>query len=250
NPKLLQMIVKNSGVFFEHKLAQNLPATTTTAAPKPTEFTAVKNNLGNIENSQTITTNRLTTQDLKGALLQLLNRVNQDLVATGKLTEAARPPVAATYTAPGAAAPVTPQFGSATQIPTLAGLLQFLHQPTQRTGPELSNKVLRTQLLMLLQQHTLGSLAKVQLQQAHTLNHQQDQGANAQPTESCMSDIPRWHGRDVHKLEVRLEHAWVDDEKQGEESDTKVRQWSVTLSFNLPAAGGFHAQLTVVNVTV
>lgn len=249
NPKLLQMIVKNSGVFFEHKLAQNLPATTN-AAPKPAEFTHLKNTLGNPENSQAVISNRLTTQDLKGALLQLLNRVNQDLVATSKLTEAARPSVATTYTAPGATTPVTGQFSSASLMPTLAGLLQLLQQPTQRSGPELSHKVLRTQLLMLLQQYTLGSLAKVQLQQAHTLNHQQNQSDTAQPTQSWLFDIPIKHGQDVHNLELRLEQSWVDDEKQNDESNTKIRQWSVILSFNLPDAGGFHAQLTVVNETV
>lgn len=248
NPKLLQMVVKNSGVFFEHKLAQNLP---TNAPAKPAEFTHLKNTFGNTENNQAVTANRLTTQDLKGALLQLLNRVNQDLVATNKLSENARPSVAATYTSPAAAPPpATSPFASAAQIPTLAGLLQFLQQPVQRASPELSLKVLRTQLLMLLQQHTLGSLAKVQLQQAHTLNHQQNQSDTTQPTQSWLFDIPMKHGHDVHNLELRLEQSWIDDEKQSDENDAKIRQWSVTLSFNLPDAGGFHAQLTVVHDTV
>lgn len=232
NPKLLQMIVKNSGVFFEHKLAAHLPGTP-----------------GNSENNPAVIANRLTTQDLKGALLQLLNQINRDLAVTGKLPEA--PPPASGTTPAAATTSVAMHFSNPAPIPTMPGLMQLLHQLPQRSGAELSNKVLRTQLLMLLQQHTLGSLAKVQLQQVHALNHQQNQSDTAQPTQSWLFDIPVKLGQDVHNLEMRLEQGWVDDEKQnGDESDTKIRQWSVTLSFNLPDAGGFYAQLTVVNDTV
>lgn len=238
NPKLLQMIVKNNGVFFEHKLASNLPNN----APAGTKPGApVQTNAG------AILTNQLTTQDLKGALLQLLNRLNLELGNTAKAPSA---PLTST-TAPSANLSGLVPPGMFVPQQHLPGLLQFLQQLPQRSAPELSDKVLRTQLLMLLQQHTLGSLAKVQLQQLHTLNHQQNQADAAQPTQSWLFEIPVKQGHDVHTMEMRLQQEWIEEKQEdGNNSEKKVRQWSVTLSFDLPDAGAFYAQLTVVNDTV
>jgi hypothetical protein len=75
NPKLLPMILKNSGVQFEHKLAAQLPPEAKPHSPtNPLTRSKVPTSPQNIPLS-----NRLTTQDLKGALLQLLHRVNQEL---------------------------------------------------------------------------------------------------------------------------------------------------------------------------
>lgn len=244
NPKLLQMVIKNSGVFFEHKLAQH--AATTTAPTTPTATISTTNQSA----ANNVLTNRLTTQDLKGALLHLLNRVTQDL-SKNTLPEAS----AASVAIKSHAAPTSPHFSvpqlSSAVPPTLPSLLAFLHQLPERAVPELSSKVLRTQLLMLLQQHTLSSLGKVQLQQAQSLNHQQGQTDTTQPTQSWGFDIPVKHGHDVHTLEMRLQKDWVEkDSDESQENAGKFRQWSVTLSFTLPDAGKFYAQLTVVNENV
>jgi hypothetical protein len=248
NPKLLQMIVKNSGVFFEHKLATNLADNN--SAGNNSTGSNIKPGTTPI-NPGVILTNRLTTQDLKGALLQLLNRINQELSNAAKTPDVPRVNLPGSSTTLNASLAALTQPGTLLPQQHLPGLMQLLHQIPQRSAPELSNKVLRTQLLMLLQQHTLGSLAKVQLQQLHTLNHQQNQADTAQPTQSWLLEIPVKQGHDVQTMEIRLQQEWVEDEKESSENtDKKIRQWSVTLSFKLPDAGGFYAQLTVVNDTV
>jgi hypothetical protein len=117
---------------------------------------------------------------------------------------------------------------------------------------ELSSKQLRTQLLMLLHQQTLTSLARVQMQQVHTLNHQQAQGDIAQPSQSWIFELPVRLGSETCYLEISLRQDWVDEksEQDAEGSSEKKRQWTVQLSFDLPEAGQFHAQLQVVDETV
>lgn len=245
NPKLLPLIVRNTGVFFENKLANQV--VDTGALPKgnpPTGSSPI--------GPDSSLTNRLTTQDLKGALLQLLHRVKQELPANSGRDPSAPPgPSSATQsTYPGAATTthVTQVQQSALPV-SLPGLLQLIHFP-QRPERELSDKVLRNQLLMLLHQQTLGSLAKIQLQQVQTLSHQQSQTDSAQPTQSWVFDIPVRHGQEVHNLEIKLQQDWVDEGEDENKGGVKVRQWSVTLSFDLPDAGGFYAQLIVINETL
>lgn len=245
NAKLLPLIVRNSGVFFENKLASQIVDTGALPKGNPPTGSSPIGPDGSL-------TNRLTTQDLKGALLQLLHRVKQELPANSGRDPSAPPgPSSATQsTYPGAAttAHVTQVQQSALPV-SLPGLLQLMRFP-QRPERELSDKVLRNQLLMLLHQQTLGSLAKIQLQQAQTLSHQQSQTDSAQPTQSWVFDVPVRHGQEVHNLEIKLQQDWVDEGEGENKGGVKVRQWSVTLSFDLPDAGGFYAQLIVINETL
>ncbi len=240
NARLLPMVLKNSGVFFEHKLASTLPGNTTQAAQQT----------ANPPEDARIITNRLTTQDLKGALLQLLAQTRQALgqspvlpdARTGQTTQNATTPLT---TIPGLPADLRLPAG-------FPGLLQLLQQLPQRQAPELSSKQLRTQLLLLLHQHTLISLARVQLQQLHPLNHQQGQADTNQPSQSWVFDIPVRQGHDIHHLELRLEQTWIDDKDADDDSQSnaRTRQWSVTLHFDLPDAGAFYAQLQLIDQTV
>lgn len=247
NPKLLPMVLKNSGVQFEQKLAANL-------SPAPESSAATKNPVS-VPTSPI--NQRLISQDYKGALLHLLNQLGQ---ALGK----AAPPMNEVPPTPPINTPGTPPSSTATQLlnpllstdfalptplqfPTALQLLQHL---AARPNLDLSDKVLRTQLMLLLHQHTLTSLAKVQLQQLHTLNHQQSQVDSPQPTQSWMFDIPVRYGQDVHPLEIRIDQEWVNDEKNEDNQRDKVKQWSVMLSFNLPRLGGLYAQLTILDDAV
>lgn len=245
NPKLLPLIVRNSGVFFENKLASQIVDTGVLPKGNPPTGSSPIGPDGSL-------TNRLTTQDLKGALLQLLHRVKQELPANSGRDPSAPlgPSSAAQSTYPGAAttAHVTQVQQSALPV-SLPDLLQLMRFP-QRPERELSDKVLRNQLLMLLHQQTLGSLAKIQLQQVQTLSHQQSQTDSAQPTQSWVFDVPVRHGQEVHNLEIKLQQDWVDEGEGENKGGVKVRQWSVTLSFDLPDAGGFYAQLIVINETL
>src|SRR5690606_27305296 len=137
----------------------------------------------------------------------------------------------------------------AKSLPSLLHLLQLL---PQKPPQELNGKQLRTQLLMLLHQQALSSLARVQMQQVHSLNHQQGQSDSAQPSQSWMFELPVRIGHEAHYLELRLQQDWVE-EKTGQDEDSpteKKRQWTVHLSFDLPEAGLFHAQLQVVDESV
>src|SRR5690606_9413386 len=126
--------------------------------------------------------------------------------------------------------PLSPPSLLAQSIPQpFSNLTQLMNYINARPQAELSNKVLRTQLLLLLHQHTLGSLAKIQLQQLHTLNHHQGQADSLQPTQSWLFDIPVRLGQDIHQLEVRIDEEWVADEQNPDQRDKKTRQWSVML---------------------
>ncbi|HEY0891962.1 MAG TPA: flagellar hook-length control protein FliK, partial [Cellvibrio sp.] len=258
NPKLVEMTLKNNGQSFEHKLAQlvigtqssepvptlstgallaqkNSPPTSTTPVnPASTVNSALLtiNTSPGANNKTTISTQnpveKIANQDLKGALLGLLHQLDTELETTK---------------------PALPGSPLATEINknVLAiALPQFLGMLTHRQQGELSQKQLRTQLVMLMHQYTLGSIAKIQLQQVHTLNHQLGQADQAQPTQSWQFEIPVRQGQDVHPLHIQMEQQWVEEQNENaEKNSARVRQWNVMLSFDLPLIGRFYAQLTL-----
>jgi len=132
---------------------------------------------------------------------------------------------------------------------SVATLIQeLMHKPVK----ELSNKELRAQLLVLLQQHSLHSLTKIQLQQLHSVNHELESKDAAAPNASWQLEIPVKHNNDVHQLHLRIDREWIDEKKESEseKSNNKIKQWSVTLRFDLPTLGEFCAQLAIVNTQV
>lgn len=256
NPRLLQLALKNSGVFFEHKLATRLAE-----AAGPIAKGATEKQTGNVGPQATeaqILTNRLTTQDLKGALLQLIHQTRVALGSDAALVLTPGKGEARAGSQEAGSSPVTTSNSTgatpasellAKSLPSLLHLLQLL---PQKPPQELNGKQLRTQLLMLLHQQALSSLARVQMQQVHSLNHQQGQSDSAQPSQSWIFELPVRIGHEAHYLELRLQQDWVE-EKTGQDEDSpteKKRQWTVHLSFDLPEAGPFHAQLQVVDESV
>lgn len=238
-PKVLAQALKNSGVFFEHTLNQ-----------------LVKNN--NALATDTVkfsgTLHHTYQHDLKGALLTLLNRVTQDLTGdkrplTNEQTQKLMQQVTnAPLFSPSFSA-VANTFGNKYELTQAIGV--FMQQLMQKPVKELSNKDLRTQLLTLLQQHSVHSLARIQLQQLHAINHELDTRDSATPNASWQLEIPVKHHTDVQHLHVRIDREWVDDksesESNAEKSNTKIKQWSVTLRFDLPTLGEFCAQLSIIN---
>lgn len=242
NPKLLPTLLKNNGVFFENKLVKGLQSSSSTGDKAEPSTTA--------KLTPARLSNQLTSQDLKGALLQLLNRIQQESATLPRVQESPRsgttgtaPPATTTLPFPGAV--------NHSNLQTLPSLLKLLQFPRQSSGPQVNDKPPRDQLLALLQQHTLGALAKIQLQQVHAINHQQGQSETAQPSQSWLLEIPIKQGQEVNTLELRLEQGWLDKEREDQnETAERIRQWSVTLSFDLPTAGKFYAQLSVVKESV
>ncbi|MEN0037735.1 MAG: hypothetical protein AAGC78_11750 [Cellvibrio sp.] len=257
NPKLLEMTLKNNGQGFENKLAQLVSSQKNnelTIAPAPTNSSSPKGSttIANPLNPTTgitspllkpseqsvsphkqiaipqVSVEKMASQDLKGALLGLLHELDSEL-------ETAKPAL------PGS--PLTNEF---TKNLVAIALPQFLGLLANKQQGELSQKQLRTQLVMLMHQYTLGSLAKIQLQQVHTLNHQLGQVDQPQPTQSWQFEIPVRQGHDVHPLQIQMEQQWIEEQSDDKEkSSTRVRQWNVMLNFDLPLIGQFYAQLTV-----
>lgn len=229
-PKILAQTLKDSGVFFENKLKYLKPDTNAVPA----------NNPGNIY-----------SQDLKGSLLTLLNRVTQELDGKPASTEQ----TLKLFQHLGSntfSQSIGNQPGATSKSEFTQTLAAFIHELMHKPVKELSNKELRAQLLTLLQQHSLHSLAKIQLQQLHSLNHELDTKDSAAPNASWQVEIPVKQHNDVHHLHMRIDREWID-EKQESETDKnvqKIKQWSVTLRFDLPTLGEFCAQLTIINTQV
>ena len=240
-PKILAQALKNSGVSFEHKLGQ-----------------LAQNNINGEQGAKSTNLIKNTyNQDLKGALLTLLNRSTQELGGNRKpiSNEQTQKLIQNLGSAPffnPSLAGSTSSLNNKNDIAQAVGL--FIQQLMQKPVKELSNKELRTQLLVLLQQHSVHSLAKIQLQQLHTINHELDTKDNATPSASWQLEIPVKHHNDVQHMHLRIDRDWVDDksesEYESEKSTNKVKQWSVTLRFDLPTLGEFCAQLAIINTQV
>ncbi|HWV15696.1 MAG TPA: flagellar hook-length control protein FliK [Cellvibrio sp.] len=231
-PKVLETIIKNSGIFFE-------------------------NNLNNNQTSKGPSLDNIFSQDTKGSLLNLLSRVNQELSGSSKplSTEQATrllqqlssyTPSPAAYSAAGSAGDLTRN----TLAPDISMLMQQL---MTKSVKHMSDKELRTQLLVLMQQHSLHSIAKIQMQQLASLNHELDSRDSTQPNASWQVEIPIRHHSEVQPLHIRIDREWVEEKGAGEQSQNssnKVKQWSVTLRFDLPTLGEFCAQLSIIDTSV
>lgn len=237
-PKVLAQTLKNSGVFFENQL----------------NGSAHKNGEDNTGNTKAAI-NTAFTQDLKGSLLTLLSRVTQELSGdkkplsteqTIKLLQTLSTP--ALFQHAGVAS--TNPFNANINLAQTIGMFvqQLMHKPVK----ELSDKELRTQLLVLLQQHSVHSLAKIQLQQLHSINHELETKDSATPNASWQVEIPVKQHNDVHHLHMRIDREWVNEKNESEanKNTQKIKQWSVTLRFDLPTLGEFCAQLAIVNTQV
>lgn len=237
-PKELAKIIKDSGIFFENKL--NATQAEATVDGKVSQ---------NLE--------KTFSHDLKGSLLTLLSKVNQELNGNNK-------PLTTEQTAkllqqlssyiPTAPSAVNAQTQTTSSNPIGAQDIQlFMQELMNKPVKELSNKELRTQLLVLMQQHSIHGLAKIQLQQLASLNHELSTRDSSQPSSSLQIDIPVKHHNDVQHVHVRIDRDWVDERHSSSEenkSSTKVKQWSVTLRFDLPTLGEFCAQLAIIDTTV
>jgi hypothetical protein len=237
-PKVLAQTLKNSGVFFENKINESL-----------------QKNSEDKTGSTKAALNTHYTQDLKGSLLTLLSRTTQELNGDKKpLSTEQTIKLLQTLSTPALFHPI----GSATTNPLSAKfdiaqtIGMFVQQLMTKPVKELSDKELRTQLLVLLQQHSVHSLAKIQLQQLHSINHELETKDSATPNASWQIEVPVKQHNDVHHLHMRIDREWVDEKNESEtnKSTNKIKQWSVTLRFDLPTLGEFCAQLAIVNTQV
>jgi hypothetical protein len=179
-------------------------------------------------------------QDLKGALLALLNRLQSTTGQTEK-SSGQTPPK-----------PLSPQQN--TLMLLLKNLLQGNPQLAQ-VKQEIPREVLLQQLQQLVQQ----SLNKIQYRQLQSLSQQLSQNTDTQVTQAqhWHLELPIRYGQEVHTLSLQIDEDWRQphqeenkEEQNPDNGEKKVRQWFVKLCFELPEAGYFHAHLTIVKESV
>lgn len=234
-PQALRAAMQTSGVFFERTLVHSL----TQPAPKQPFRFAPQTDV------------QLRSGDLKGALLHTLQRITADLRQLGPPQPRAADPAAVPV--PPTTAPAPAAQSSSLTAATPLDLSQLLAQLAHRPPAELSSRTLRTQLLVLLHQRTLNSLARIQFQQLQAVSQQQAR-AEAPPTpQSWTLEIPVRYGLEQHNVSLHFEQDWVQPKDEQNSSATrtqKTRRWQVLLSFSLPEAGNVYAQLTLIGESV
>lgn len=251
-PRQLAQALKDSGVFFEKKLQDLAQSTKPPVTQSKSDNQAgAKPDLSRPTASQeynSTRTTRLLLQDNKGALLNLLNRASQEL--TGKPLTSEQ-----TYrllqTTPAALPGANPSaIGPKEELAQT--LVLFIKDLVNRPPKAVVTKEQRVQLLNLIQQQSLHSLAKVQLQQLHGLHQELEARDGSLPTASWQIEIPLRHQTEVQQLQLYIERDWVDEKSEQDSTNSKgkVRQWSVTLRFDLPTLGEFCAQLGVIGSQV
>lgn len=236
-PKVVAQLVKNSGIFFESNLNKLVQGATN----DPGKHSLQSSDLS-----------RSFNQDTKGALLTLLSRVNQELSNSKSFPNDPTLKLLQQLGSPAVFSPVATKEAPEAESDLPANLALFMQQLMNKPVKELSNKELRTQLLLLIQQHSLHSLAKIQLQQLHSLNQEQETKDSAAPTASWQLEIPVKHHNDIQHLHLRIDREWIEDkpDTNHNKSGGKIKQWSVTLRFDLPTLGEFCAQLAIVDSNV
>jgi Flagellar hook-length control protein FliK len=250
-PSNLKSIIKNSGIFFERKINSNV------------QDPAITNHKPLL--------NAIFSQDVKGTLLHLANTIYQELNNTDEpltpeqsLTLLQRPKhaipnelLARLSTGESHSEKKSMPLATLTTLNTVtmlntATMLTVMQQLMTKPVKELSDKELRTQLLTLLQQHSLHSLAKIQLQQLTSLQQQENPTDSVKANASWNLEIPVKYNNDVQQLHLHIRQEWIEEKSSPDRKPTieKVKQWSVTLGFDLPTLGEFCAQFSIVNSTM
>jgi Flagellar hook-length control protein FliK len=162
--------------------------------------------------------------DLKGALIELVQK-------TGASSAEEDSDIAAAIKNPGN---LSIKEWINQLIPILTGKMP---------QKDLSTKILRTQLIALLQQHAYQTVAKIQIQQLQSIQPQAAQQTDY-PQQSWQLDIPIRYQQDIHPLQMHIERYWIEDkQKSSQHKREMVKQWRVMLNFDLPIVGQFYAQL-------
>ncbi len=211
-PGSLRQALSEGGVLLEKKL---LAALRTTATHDPGRLTTTPE--GRADTARADATNRVLSGDWKGVLLKVLHQVRTELGRLGQTPDTLR--------------------GAELNVGAL------LEQLSARPAPELADRTLRTQLLQMVHQLTLHSLARVQVQQSQALAQQFAPPEAGPAPQTLTLELPMRLGQEVQPLLLRIEPE-PDKEEAGQRAG-KIRQWQVQLSFELPDAGQLHAQVTV-----
>jgi hypothetical protein len=167
-------------------------------------------------------------QDLKGALVELVSKT-QERMANEK--------------------PETSGYSNLHTTHLKDFIAQLLPMFSSKIPPkDLSIKVLRTQLIALLQQHAYQAVSKIQIQQLQSLQPQTATQSSDNLQQSWQMEIPIRYQQDIHPLQIHIERRSLEDkESAGDKKRDQIKQWKIMLNFDLPVIGHFYAQLIWLN---
>ncbi len=187
------------------------------------------NNLQSLSQSNSATqSSPQKQQDLKGTLIELVSKT-QEKLANEKLE--------ATH------------YSSLQNTHLKDFIAQILPMFANKLPPkDLSVKVLRTQLIALLQQHAYQAVSKIQIQQLQSLQPQTiTQSSDSQP-QTWQMEIPIRYQQDIHPMQIHIEKRSIEDQESSPDKQReKIKQWKILMNFDLPIIGHFHAQLIWLN---
>ncbi len=132
------------------------------------------------------------------------------------------------------------------QLKRLANLIKSnsaqTSQPTKTTSEETKNADIQQTLQRVLLQQTLATLSRTQLHQLNSMP------ASAEPNviNHWVLELPVLHGEQIDSFLLEIE----EEDKEQEDAEHKLRQWTVMLSFDLDGLGPLYVQLIVVNNNV
>ena len=218
-PQSLQRALSDAGLQMENRLATRaINIARPDAANDPKSMSQAL---------RALVTQTLPKTDLKAALEQLATL----------LKDVAPAPAASRF----AATPV-PE-------PLYLVLRQLLKLPPSQQA--VTARVDRDQLLNNLQQQVNQSLDKILLQQLNSLQRSSS-GNETGSTQHWQLELPVRYGHELHMMQLRIDEYWIHEYPQEDKRrpTSRVQQWLVKLSFELPDAGTLHAHLCVVENTV
>jgi len=250
-PQAVKQFVRNSGVFLESKLAFAAQSKNTEALLKsPALQKDIKTQLQQLSQ-------HLTQQPITNRQPTLSNAIAATINTAG--TTGHTPIHTQTHPLSGSTGPVTSTIKVTgdplnTELPQtekiLHGISPGLNNASQPTVQANNAAIQESNLDILLQQlgrQLLASLARTQINQLESLSQRSANSPDAQaPTNSWVLEIPIQQGQRVDNLELR-----IDQEESQENSDnSKQKQWTVMLAFDLHKLGKMSVQLKIVSQSV
>ncbi|MEE8058891.1 MAG: flagellar hook-length control protein FliK [Pseudomonadales bacterium] len=219
-PLPLKQAIKNSGLFFEAKLAQP-------------SARLVKQGHGQATTRLDGTETRPDIKsDIKGMMQSIIPQIEKasgsKLSPTSVIQPAIPTDVIPTYTDK----PTERQIASATQTASRASTDQNLDVQLRQLGRQL-----------------MASIARTQLNQLESLGiRKQNSTDNQGPINSWNLEIPIVHGNQVDNLQLRIKQQ--EQEATGKEKQDQQKLWAVTLNFDLHNLGKMNVQLKIIGNTV
>lgn len=128
---------------------------------------------------------------------------------------------------------------------SLDAILQQWLRPKESGKSQQTNQTpIHEQVLRTLQKQVSAALASIQLRQVGSLSQQVSQTDSS--TQSLNIDLPIKLNGEYLNLQLEFEEEWINQESEDDSKPGKIKQWNVTLNFDLPDAGPLYSRVKVV----